>query len=73
MNLVVVRASERTSYSLDQWRTYLKDSFKQGENFTEYNEDYFKYLRGIEHIRELTDSEAYYMRAYDEVVNGVKT
>jgi len=71
MNLVVVNASERQWYTLDNWRTYLRDSFKQGENFTEYNEDYFKYLRGVMYIRELTDSESYYMRAYDEVVNGV--
>lgn len=62
-------AKERQRYDHRDWVKYLKES--TGKNL-EYNEDYFRYLRGVSVIRDLEWFELKYMRAYDEVVFGVK-
>ena len=62
-------AKERQRYGSLDWIEYLKES--TGKNL-EYNEDYYKYLRGMLVIRELEGYEKFYMDAYDYVVLGVR-
>lgn len=58
----------KTFYSTNEAREYLL-----GKNLNPtIVEDYYEYVSAIYYIRELTDSEFHFMRAYDEVVNGVK-
>ena len=61
-------AKERQKYTYLEWKWYLEGS--TGKNL-EYNEDYYKYLRGMQVIRHLEDYEFEYMTAYDVVVLGV--
>lgn len=62
-------AKQRQRYGYREWKKYLEDS--TGKNL-EYNNDYYKYLRGVNVIRDLEDYEKFYMKAYDEVIFGVK-
>lgn len=62
-------AKQRQQYGYRQWKKYLEDS--TGKTL-EYNNDYYKYLRGVSVIRNLKDYEKFYMQAYDEVIFGVK-
>ena len=57
-------AKQRRRYDYDAWRVYLINST---EKISEYNEDYYKYLRGMLVIRDLEDDEQYFMDAYDYV------
>ena len=45
--------------------------FSTGKNL-EYNDDYYKYLRGMLVIRDLENYEQAFMDAYDYVVLGVR-
>lgn len=60
---------ERKQYNYTSWCKYLKNS--KGKDL-EYNEDYYKYLRGMTVIRELENYEQYFMDAYDWVVFDMK-
>jgi len=62
-------AKERQRYNYVDWCSYLKSS--KGKNL-KYNEDFYKYLRGVNIIRELEDYEYAYMNAYDWVVFGAE-
>ena len=62
-------AEERQRYSYPGWKKYLKES--TGKNL-EYNEDYYKYLRGMSVIRDLEEHEQSFMEAYDYVVFDVR-
>ncbi len=56
---------QRRRYSYNDWRHYLKGSTGK---ILEYNEDYYKYLRGMYVIRDLEDYEQAYADAYDHTV-----
>jgi len=62
-------AKERQRYNYLDWCEYLKHSV--GKNL-EYNEDYYKYLRGMTIIRELEDYEQAYLYAYDYIMFNMK-
>ncbi len=62
-------AKQRRRYGYADWCNYLKGSIGK---ISEYNEDYYKYLRGMYVIRDLEDYEQHFMDAYDFVVMGVK-
>jgi hypothetical protein len=62
-------AKERQKYGYLEWKKYLEGCIGK---ISEYNEDYYKYLRGMQVIRDLENYECDYMQAYDEVVLGVK-
>ena len=57
-------AKERQTYGYNDWCRYL-------EKNSEYNNDYYKYLRGMYVIRDLENYEQAFMDAYDHVVLGV--
>ena len=62
-------AKKRQNYDYDKWLKYLM--FSTGKNL-EYQEDYYKYLRGMLVIRDLESYELDYLRAYDYIVLGVR-
>ena len=62
-------ANRRQQCDYEAWVEFLKDS--KGK-ILEYNEDYYKYLRGVAIIRDLENYERAYMDAYDYVVMEVK-
>ncbi len=61
-------AKQRRRYGYTDWCNYLRGSIGK---ISEYNEDYYKYLRGMHVIRDLENYERAYMDAYDYVVMGV--
>jgi len=62
-------ARDRQRYGFTDWCIYLRASI--GKNL-EYNEDYYKYLRGVNVIRDLEGYEQCFMDAYDYIVYEVK-
>ena len=69
MYLLPADAKHRQRYTYFTWRKYLETS--KGK-ILEYNEDYYKYLRGMCVIRDLEKYEQDYMDAYDYVVLEVR-
>ena len=69
MRLWLTNAKDRTHYHYPMWVKYIQES--TGE-ISIYNNDYYKYLRGVSVIRDLAHHERAYMQAYDKVVYGIK-
>ncbi len=61
---MALKPSDRPWYGMPEWRWYFKNN-----TVTPY---LYEFIKGVEKIRDLTDSEHWYAKAYDEVVNGVK-
>ena len=66
---IMLNAKQRRRYDFDDWCNYLRGSTGK---ILEYNEDYYKYLRGMLVIRDLEECEHCFMDAYDYVVLGVR-
>ena len=62
-------AKQRQKYEYVHWCNYITCSTEKN---LVYNNDYYKYLRGMLVIRDLEDYELAFMKAYDFVVLGVK-
>ena len=65
---IMPNAKERQKFNYHRWVLYLKNSTEKN---LEYNEDYFKYLRGMCIIRDLEEYELDFMEAYNYVELGI--
>lgn len=68
MDLIPANPNTRKYYGVPAWKEYLE---KSKGKISEYNEDYYKYLRSMSQIRDLECYENFYVKAYDEVILGV--
>jgi hypothetical protein len=62
---MVLLAHDRPWWGFPEWRDYHR------ENPSPKSEAQYDYIKGVERIRDLTDSEHWYALAYDNVVLGV--
>ncbi len=62
-------AKQRQRYGFTDWCIHLRAS--TGKNSV-YNNDYYKYLRGVNVIRDLEDYEQAFTVAYNHIIFGVK-
>lgn len=67
---MTIKPEERPWYGIAEWKVYLRDCRKQGKKFINHAEGQYKYLSSVEKIRDLTDSEAYFIEAYGHMING---
>ena len=65
----MLNAKQRQKYNYIHWCNYITCSTEKN---LEYNNDYYKYLRGMLVIRDLENYEQAFMDAYDYVVMEVK-
>jgi len=64
---MALKPKDRPWYGIREWRWYFKNNFGTSDQHA----CMYGYIKGVEKIRDLTDSEHWYAKAYDEVVNGV--
>lgn len=62
---MTVTAKDRPWWGFPEWRDYHKGT-SAARSKTHYD-----YIKGVEKVRDLTDSEHWYAKAYDHVVLGV--
>jgi len=67
---MVITASDRQWYKQADWEKYLELS-EDNDHWQRSNADHYAYIKGVERIRDLTDSEFCFARAYDRIVLGV--
>ena len=62
---MTLKPNDRPWWAFPEWRDYLR------ENSNTVSDAQYRYIKGVERIRDLTDSEHWYAKAYDHVVLGV--
>ena len=71
---MTLKAKERQWWKEEDWSLYLKRSDEGGgdQKAQQINRDYYNYNKGVEKIRDLTDSEYHFAKAYDKEILGIR-